>query len=139
MIRRRRMLARLWNFFHRRRAEAELAREVNAHLVLLADDFERRGMSPGEARVAMAEWNRRNRLIATSVRRYGLNIFGRTFATPDAHWLTAPDSRSLRSRRLGWKCAGVTGTGRHPESWERSVCTKVPRLVTSCSAILNRE
>lgn len=52
MIRRRRMLARLWNFFHRRRAEAELAREVNAHLVLLADDFERRGMSQEEARVA---------------------------------------------------------------------------------------
>ncbi len=52
MIRLRRILARFWNFFHGRRAEAELAREVDAHLVLLADDFERRGMSPEEARVA---------------------------------------------------------------------------------------
>lgn len=52
MIRLRRIFARFWNFFHGRRAEAELAREVDAHLVLLADDFERRGMSPEEARVA---------------------------------------------------------------------------------------
>jgi macrolide transport system ATP-binding/permease protein len=52
MIRLRRILARFWNFFHGRRAEAELAREVDAHLVLLADDFERRGMSPEEARAA---------------------------------------------------------------------------------------
>jgi hypothetical protein len=51
MIRFRRILARLWNLFHGRRAEAELAREVDAHLVLLADDFERRGMSPEDARL----------------------------------------------------------------------------------------
>jgi hypothetical protein len=36
----------------RYRAEEELAREVASHLTLLADDFERRGMSPEEARLA---------------------------------------------------------------------------------------
>jgi predicted permease len=52
MIHLRRILARLWNLFHNRRAEAELTREIDAHLVMLADDFERRGMSPEEARLA---------------------------------------------------------------------------------------
>src|SRR5581483_9761030 len=48
----RRILIRFGNLFRKDRAEAELAREVEAHLVLIADDFERRGMSPEEARVA---------------------------------------------------------------------------------------
>ena len=52
MIHLRRILARLWSLFDNRRAEAELAREVDAHLVMLADDFELRGMSPEEARLA---------------------------------------------------------------------------------------
>ncbi len=52
MIRLRRMFARLWNLFHNDRADAELAREVESHLTLLADDFERRGMPPSEARLA---------------------------------------------------------------------------------------
>ncbi len=46
MLRLRRILARLRNLFRNHRAEQELAREVQAHLVLLADDFERRGMPP---------------------------------------------------------------------------------------------
>jgi macrolide transport system ATP-binding/permease protein len=52
MARWRRVLARFWNVLRNHRAEEELAREVAAHLVLLADDFERRGMSPEEARRA---------------------------------------------------------------------------------------
>jgi macrolide transport system ATP-binding/permease protein len=48
----RRILARFWTVLHKNRAEAELAREVASHLALLADDFERRGMSPEEARLA---------------------------------------------------------------------------------------
>ena len=52
MVHWRRILARLWNLFGNHRADNELAREVEAHLVLLADDFERRGMSPEEARLA---------------------------------------------------------------------------------------
>jgi predicted permease len=52
MLRLRRFLARIRNLFRNNRAEAELAREVASHLVLLADDFERQGMSPEEARRA---------------------------------------------------------------------------------------
>ena len=52
MSRSRRILSKLRNLFRSDRAEAELAREVASHLILLADDFERRGMSPREARLA---------------------------------------------------------------------------------------
>src|SRR6201986_4901838 len=52
MLRFRRLLARLGNLFHNNRAEQELEREVESHLVLIADDFERQGMSPEEARLA---------------------------------------------------------------------------------------
>jgi macrolide transport system ATP-binding/permease protein len=52
MARLRRIAARIRNLFRNHRAEEELAREVQSHLVLLADDFERRGMPPEEARLA---------------------------------------------------------------------------------------
>src|ERR1700740_3309007 len=52
MLRLRRMLARLGNLFRNNRAEQELAREVASHLALIADDFERQGMSPYEAQLA---------------------------------------------------------------------------------------
>jgi predicted permease len=47
-----RAVARLGNLFRNGRAEAELAREVASHLALLAEEFERRGMSPKAARLA---------------------------------------------------------------------------------------
>src|SRR5580698_1272723 len=52
MLRLRRMLARLGSLFRNNRAEQELAREVASHLALIADDFERQGMPPEEARLA---------------------------------------------------------------------------------------
>src|ERR1700746_1257502 len=51
MARSKRFLDRCRNLFRNKRAEAELAREVASHLTLLADDFERSGMSPEEARL----------------------------------------------------------------------------------------
>jgi len=45
----RRNFAKLNSLVRNKRAEEELAREVASHLTLLADDFERRGMSPEEA------------------------------------------------------------------------------------------
>jgi predicted permease len=48
----RRFFARLANFFHPERAEREMAREIAAHLVLLEEDYQRRGMTPQEARMA---------------------------------------------------------------------------------------
>jgi len=52
MARLKRIVARIRNLFRKHHAEEELAREVESHLVLLADDFERRGMPPDEARLA---------------------------------------------------------------------------------------
>lgn len=48
----RRFLTRFVNLFRSARAESELAREIESHLGLLQEDFERRGMSPDEARQA---------------------------------------------------------------------------------------
>lgn len=48
----RRFFARLGNLFRRRPAERELEREIAAHLTLIEDDFERRGLSPEKAKLA---------------------------------------------------------------------------------------
>src|ERR1700761_218050 len=52
MARWRRIIARLRSLLANKRAEEDLAREVASHLTLLTDDFERRGTSPQEARLA---------------------------------------------------------------------------------------
>jgi len=46
-----RLFAKLNAFFHRGRAERELTREVDSHLALLEDEFQRRGMSPTDAKL----------------------------------------------------------------------------------------
>ncbi len=48
----RRFWARLCNLFDGGRAERELAREVESHLDLLQESYERRGLSPEEAKAA---------------------------------------------------------------------------------------
>ena len=48
----RRNIARLRSLLANKHAEEELTREITSHLTLLADDFERRGMSPEEAQLA---------------------------------------------------------------------------------------
>src|SRR5436189_4809642 len=48
----RRFLFRLFNAIHPGRRERDLAREIDAHLALLEDDFVRRGMSAGDAGAA---------------------------------------------------------------------------------------
>jgi predicted permease len=48
----RRLFLRLLNVVRPQRSEPELAREMAAHLTLIQDDFERRGITPGEARIA---------------------------------------------------------------------------------------
>jgi predicted permease len=52
MARWRRIVAKLRGLVANKCAEEDLAREVASHLTLLADDFERRGMPPEEARLA---------------------------------------------------------------------------------------
>ncbi len=48
----RRFLARLTSLLRKGSAERELAREIESHLALLKDDFERRGLSPEDAKRA---------------------------------------------------------------------------------------
>ena len=48
----RRFLHRLANLFRRRAAEREMAREIQAHLALLQEDFERQRLAPAEAALA---------------------------------------------------------------------------------------
>src|SRR6202034_4736354 len=48
----RRIIARFRTLLANKRVEEELAREVASHLALLADDFERQGMSREEAQLA---------------------------------------------------------------------------------------
>jgi putative ABC transport system permease protein len=48
----RRFLQRFLNVFRADRSEAEAAREIASHLALLEDDYQRRGMTPDEARLA---------------------------------------------------------------------------------------
>ena len=52
MNRLRRIFLRLYLLFANSKAEAELEREIAAHLVLLEDEYLRRGMSPEDARLA---------------------------------------------------------------------------------------
>ena len=52
MVRLRRIAAKLRNSLANTRAEQDLEREVASHITLLADDFERRGMSREEAGLA---------------------------------------------------------------------------------------
>jgi predicted permease len=48
----RRFFSRLRNLFREPRLERELAREIDSHLALIAEDFERRGLAPEDAREA---------------------------------------------------------------------------------------
>jgi predicted permease len=48
----RRFLARLAKFFCRQKAEQEMVREMRAHLALLEEELERRGLPPEEAKLA---------------------------------------------------------------------------------------
>jgi predicted permease len=48
----RRFFARIRNLFNGRSAEPELAREIDSHLALLEEEFERRGLPPQEAQMA---------------------------------------------------------------------------------------
>ncbi len=52
MARLRRFLSRLRSVFRPFEAEADLAREVDSHLRLMEDDFERQGFTPEQARLA---------------------------------------------------------------------------------------
>jgi hypothetical protein len=58
MKRWRRIVAKLLTLLRTKRVESELAREVASHLILLEDEFQRRGMTPDEAHGAAGLWRR---------------------------------------------------------------------------------
>jgi putative ABC transport system permease protein len=48
----RRAFAKLANLFHSRNADHEMTREIDSHLAMLQEKFERRGLAPDEAKLA---------------------------------------------------------------------------------------
>jgi len=87
----RRFFHRLVSLFRGDRADAEAAREIAAHLALLEDEYRRRGMSPGEARLAA------RRALGGAAHAQDLHRDARTFAwVDDARRDAAHGLRSLR-------------------------------------------
>ena len=82
----RRIIAQLRSLLANKRAEEDLAREVASHLTLLADDFERRGMSPEEAQVSCATRLRRRGAGKTGTSRRTLSVVDRTNHAGPALW-----------------------------------------------------
>jgi hypothetical protein len=77
MWRWRRFLVRFYSFFRPAPAERELEREIASHLRLLEDEFQSRGMTPGEANLVpgapMAGLSRPRNSRETSDPSYGSN------------------------------------------------------------------
>ena len=87
----RRFFHRLVSLLHGDRADAEVAREIAAHLALLEDDYRRRGMSASEARLAA------RRALGSAAHAQDLHRDARTFGwVDDARRDVAHGLRSLR-------------------------------------------
>ena len=98
----RRFLLRLANLLRPGRAEPDLARELDAHLTLVADDLERRGMTPEDARLAarrtLGGIGARERIsIATPARLPGSTTSARTWCMRRACCAAARASPPSRS------------------------------------------
>jgi predicted permease len=87
----RRVLHRVLNVFRGERSDAEVTREIAAHLALLEDEYRRRGLSPDEARLAA------RRAMGSVAQAKDLHRDARTFAwIDDARRDVAHGVRSLR-------------------------------------------
>jgi len=87
----RRFFHRLVSLFRGDRADAEVVREIAAHLALLEDDYRRRGMSAGDARLAA------RRSLGSAAHAQDLHRDARTFGwVDDACRDVAHGLRSLR-------------------------------------------
>jgi hypothetical protein len=82
---------RFLNVFRADRSEAEAAREIAAHLALLEDDYQRRGMTADESRLAA------RRALGSTAYAQDVHRDARTFAwIDDAGRDVAHGLRSLR-------------------------------------------
>ena len=87
----RRVLHRVLNVFRGERSDAEVTREIAAHLALLEDEYRHRGLSPDEARLAA------RRAMGSVAQAKDLHRDARTFAwIDDARRDVAHGVRSLR-------------------------------------------
>ena len=87
----RRFLQRLLNVFRENRSDAEVTREIDAHLALLEDEYVRRGMTADDARLAA------RRALGGAAHAYDRHRDARTFAwIDDARRDVAHGVRSLR-------------------------------------------
>ena len=105
-----RILSKLNNLFRNNRAEEELAREITSHLTLLADDFERRGMSPEEARLAAkrAYGGVEQAKQAHRDERYPYLGWSRRYRICAMHCVCWQDRRALPPQRfLHWRSASA--------------------------------
>src|SRR5712691_6139073 len=91
----RRFLQRLVNAIRPGRRETDLAREIDAHLALLEDDFVRRGMTADDARAAA------RRALGSAAHTGDLHRDARSFVwLDDLRWDTGYAARLLRRNPL---------------------------------------
>jgi len=91
MNRVRRAILRVWNALRPSAREADLAREVASHLALLEDDFQRRGLSAGDARLAA------RRALGSTAHTMNLHRDARSFVwLDDVRWDVGYSARLLR-------------------------------------------
>src|SRR5258706_9715595 len=99
----RRLLRRLFNAMHPGQGERDLAREIDAHLALLEDDFVRRGMSADDARAAA------RRALGSTAHAGDLHRDARSFVwLDDLRWDMGYAARLLRHNPLFTLTAAVS-------------------------------
>ena len=104
----RRFLQRFLNVFRADRSEAEAAREIAAHLALLEDDYQRRGMTADEARLAA------RRALGSTAYAQDVHRDARTFAWIDDSRDTWPTWRSADTSRRSWNGSGSSAISSPP-------------------------
>jgi hypothetical protein len=91
----RRIFLRFYLLFANSKVEAELAREIGAHLALLEDEYLRQGMPlkvhDGRPDSPTEVWSRRSNCIATSEHFKGWARFCKTLDIPSANYVSLPD------------------------------------------------
>jgi putative ABC transport system permease protein len=97
----RRLFHRLIDVFRGARADADAAREINAHLALLEDEYRRRGMSQDEARLAA------RRALGSAAHTADLHRDARMFVWIDDAWRDLAHGARMLRRTRGFTAVAV--------------------------------
>ena len=145
MERLRRFLLRLRNAFHPFEAEPDLAREGEAHLRLMADDFERQASHPNKRWPppvgGSAALSKSRTAIATLDRSFGWMTSGRTSHMRFARRCEAPVLRFSPSQSWGLALART----RPCSAWSTVSCCSLSRIkirehiVTLTTSVVGRD